>query len=210
MQHESANVQEGWLCEYVEVYNTRSNHAWLFQCNQWFSLFRTDGLTKRELYPQVLPLTGAHSHLLVLVLYSTTWSSGLWTRGSSVVQVSSALFEETMLQFTCRQCSCTVTVHADYRVVVVTGEDEEAGTDSHVFITLFGKTGASPKLELKKPDGETEPAFQAGSSDEFVVRCNNVGPLKKIRCASFEEFWRPCSCDSSSVLVHLVLRLLLV
>ena len=75
-------------------------------------------------------------------------------------------------------------MHADYRVVVVTGDDEEAGTDSHVFITLFGKTGASPKLELKKPDGETEPAFQAGSSDEFVMRCNNVGPLKKIRCAS--------------------------
>lgn len=70
---------------------------------------------------------------------------------------------------------------ADYRIVVVTGDDEDAGTDSHVFVTLYGTTGASLKLELKKPDGEKEPPFQAGGSDEFVVRCNYVGHLKKIR-----------------------------
>ena len=69
----SANVLEAWMCEYVEVYDTRSSRAWMFQCNQWFSIFRhPDGLTKRELYPQVMSLIGAPRlallHVLLLVL----------------------------------------------------------------------------------------------------------------------------------------------
>ena len=58
-KHDSMNEHEGWMCESVEVYNTRNGKTWMFQCNQWFSVFRTDGQTKRELYAQVMPLTGA-------------------------------------------------------------------------------------------------------------------------------------------------------
>ena len=68
--------------------------------------------------------------------------------------------------------------------MVVTADKQHSGTDSRVFITLFGKTGATPRQELKKSEDDRDsrdPPFQDGNSDEFVVKCNNVGPIKKIR-----------------------------
>lgn len=53
-----------------------------------------------------------------------------------------------------------------------------AGTNANVFITLFGKTGTTQKMHLKN---NSKTLFNRGSSDLFKVRCNCVGPMKKIR-----------------------------
>ena len=53
-----------------------------------------------------------------------------------------------------------------------------AGTDASVYVTLFGRTGQTPKLQLKSHDEKT---FERGRSDTFRVKANCVGPLNKLR-----------------------------
>ena len=67
---------------------------------------------------------------------------------------------------------------SDYEIVTVTGDRALAGTDSNVFITIYGKTGATQKMHLKAKNANT---FQQGRSDTFKVHANCVGPLKRIR-----------------------------
>ena len=67
---------------------------------------------------------------------------------------------------------------SDYEIVTVTGDKVLSGTDSNVFITIYGKTGATQKMHLKR---KSEHTFQQGHSDTFKVHANCVGPLKRIR-----------------------------
>lgn len=47
-----------------------------------------------------------------------------------------------------------------------------------MFITIYGKTGATHKQHLKAKSSST---FQQGRSDTFKIHANCVGPLKRIR-----------------------------
>ena len=67
---------------------------------------------------------------------------------------------------------------SDYEIVVVTGDRALAGTDSNVFITIYGKTGATHKIHLKR---KTDHTFQQGHSDTFKIHGNCVGPMQRIR-----------------------------
>jgi hypothetical protein len=67
----------------------------------------------------------------------------------------------------------------DYEIVVVTGDILNAGTDSNVFITIFGKTGATAKTHLKSV--KSKQPFQQGTSNLFKIHSNCVGPLTKIK-----------------------------
>ena len=66
----------------------------------------------------------------------------------------------------------------DYEVVVVTGDKLNAGTKANVFMTLFGKTGVTPKIRLHN---NTKSVFDRGSSDVFLIHTNCVGPMTKLR-----------------------------
>ncbi|XP_071795423.1 lipoxygenase homology domain-containing protein 1-like [Asterias amurensis] len=66
-----------------------------------------------------------------------------------------------------------------YEVVTITGDVKGAGSDSNVYVTLFGMRGTSKKMPLK-PRAGVNP-FERGNSDIFTFKCNNVGPLRKIR-----------------------------
>ncbi|XP_053384453.1 lipoxygenase homology domain-containing protein 1-like isoform X6 [Mercenaria mercenaria] len=67
----------------------------------------------------------------------------------------------------------------DYEIVVVTGDILNAGTDSNVFITIYGKTGATTKTHLKSVKSKLP--FQQGTSNLFKIHSNCVGPLTKIK-----------------------------
>lgn len=66
----------------------------------------------------------------------------------------------------------------EYEVVVVTGNLKGAGTDANVHITLFGKSGQTPKLHLRANNKNT---FERGRSDTFTIASNCVGALTKCR-----------------------------
>ncbi|PAA79474.1 hypothetical protein BOX15_Mlig008366g2 [Macrostomum lignano] len=81
---------------------------------------------------------------------------------------------------TCRELFAVRCTKTSYEVVVVTGDQEGAGTDSQAFITIYGRTGITRKLALKTPDNEN-PVFRRNSTQRFVLNAPCVGPLKKIR-----------------------------
>ena len=60
----------------------------------------------------------------------------------------------------------------------MTGDRMNGGTNANVHITLFGKTGQTPKLHLK---ANTKSNFSRGMTDIFTVNTNCVGPLTKCR-----------------------------
>ncbi|KAL5006870.1 hypothetical protein ScPMuIL_015676 [Solemya velum] len=79
-----------------------------------------------------------------------------------------------------RQLYPMVASKTDYEIVTVTGDIDRAGTDAHVFVTIFGKSGVTPKLHLRKSTGNQK-LYQRGQSDIFKIHANCVGPLRKIR-----------------------------
>ncbi|KAK3753030.1 hypothetical protein QZH41_014996, partial [Actinostola sp. cb2023] len=66
----------------------------------------------------------------------------------------------------------------DYRILVKTGDDALAGTDSNVFLQMFGEEGQSSKFLLRE-EGDTS-RFARGKTDKFVIRDKDLGALEKI------------------------------
>jgi hypothetical protein len=63
-----------------------------------------------------------------------------------------------------------------YTIWVATGSEEDAGTDSNVFIRLVGTSDMTETLHLPPQDIF---AFEAGSVDKFVLDVPNLGELKE-------------------------------
>ena len=64
-------------------------------------------------------------------------------------------------------------------MVTVTGSARGAGTNASVFVTIFGKSGQTPKLPLRSSDHDD--MFERNQSDVFLLKTKCVGPLNKIR-----------------------------
>ncbi|CAH1791204.1 unnamed protein product [Owenia fusiformis] len=69
-------------------------------------------------------------------------------------------------------------IQREFEVFVETGKKSMAGTDSNVFLTIFGKKGSSPKFALKD---RSKNLFENGQIDRFVVKTENLGQILKIR-----------------------------
>ncbi|XP_053387864.1 uncharacterized protein LOC123563449 isoform X2 [Mercenaria mercenaria] len=68
----------------------------------------------------------------------------------------------------------------EYTIEVHTGKQKMAGTDSNIFITLFGQHGSSKKIHLVDPSSDKK-LFEKNSVDTFRIRIHGVGELKRIR-----------------------------
>uniref|UniRef100_A0A1I8HA00 Lipoxygenase homology domain-containing protein 1 n=1 Tax=Macrostomum lignano TaxID=282301 RepID=A0A1I8HA00_9PLAT len=90
-----------------------------------------------------------------------------------------SLFKEdckTVRQLGAIKCSKT-----SYEVLVFTGDQDGAGTDSRIFLTLFGQAGVTRRLPLRSGPGEQRTVLKRNSSRRFVLKAVCVGPLKKAR-----------------------------
>lgn len=63
-----------------------------------------------------------------------------------------------------------------YTIWIRTGGESLAGTDSNVFIQLFGTTGQTESLHLPARDVFS---FEAGSTDKYVLQVPDVGDLTR-------------------------------
>lgn len=68
-----------------------------------------------------------------------------------------------------------------YTISTFTGDLRGAGTDSNVFITIFGDLGDSGQKLLDTKENN----FERGKKDIFPVKCPNVGKVSKIRIGQF-------------------------
>ncbi|TRZ03142.1 hypothetical protein DNTS_014536 [Danionella cerebrum] len=64
-----------------------------------------------------------------------------------------------------------------YEVTVVTGDTQNAGTDTNIFITVFGVNGSTEEILLQKH----EDRFERGQEDTFNLEIDDIAPLKKLR-----------------------------
>ena len=63
-----------------------------------------------------------------------------------------------------------------YTIWIRTGNEALAGTDSNVFIQLFGTTGQTESIHLPARDIFS---FEAGSTDKYVLEVPDVGELTR-------------------------------
>ena len=66
---------------------------------------------------------------------------------------------------------------ATYRITTYTPEIDKAGTNAHVYITLFGALGNSGERELDNQDQN----FEQGKMDVFSITSQELGNLQRIR-----------------------------
>jgi hypothetical protein len=64
-----------------------------------------------------------------------------------------------------------------YRVTVVTGTVEGAGTDANVYITLFGGNGNSGERQLDNARDN----FERGQTDVFALEMADLGDIRRVR-----------------------------
>ncbi|XP_030048769.1 lipoxygenase homology domain-containing protein 1 [Microcaecilia unicolor] len=64
-----------------------------------------------------------------------------------------------------------------YEVTVITGDLQNAGTDSSVYMMCFGASGSSEEMLLPK----NRDRFERGQTDTFVMEVADIAPLKKLR-----------------------------
>ncbi|XP_048875144.1 lipoxygenase homology domain-containing protein 1-like isoform X4 [Brienomyrus brachyistius] len=64
-----------------------------------------------------------------------------------------------------------------YEATVVTGDVQNAGTDTKIYLMVFGANGSSEEILLQK----NEDRFERGQEDTFLLEVDDIAPLKKIR-----------------------------
>ncbi|XP_047448234.1 lipoxygenase homology domain-containing protein 1 [Mugil cephalus] len=64
-----------------------------------------------------------------------------------------------------------------YSATVVTGDTQDAGTDTNIFMTVYGANGSTEETLLPK----NEDRFERGQEDTFILEVDDIAPLKKLR-----------------------------
>ncbi|XP_050185812.1 lipoxygenase homology domain-containing protein 1 [Myiozetetes cayanensis] len=74
-----------------------------------------------------------------------------------------------------------------YEVTVVTGDIEGGGTDTSIFMTVFGSNGNTEEMQLDK-NGDR---FERGQEDSFIMEIADIAPLRKMRIRTDGKGTRP-------------------
>uniref|UniRef100_A0A671XMC4 Lipoxygenase homology PLAT domains 1 n=1 Tax=Sparus aurata TaxID=8175 RepID=A0A671XMC4_SPAAU len=64
-----------------------------------------------------------------------------------------------------------------YEVTVVTGDVQNAGTDTLIYMSVFGANGSTEEMLLQK----NEDRFERGQEDTFNMEIDDIAPLRKMR-----------------------------
>uniref|UniRef100_H3CLV0 Lipoxygenase homology PLAT domains 1 n=1 Tax=Tetraodon nigroviridis TaxID=99883 RepID=H3CLV0_TETNG len=68
-------------------------------------------------------------------------------------------------------------VEVIYEVTVVTGDVQNAGTDTLIYLSVFGANGGTEEMLLQK----NEDRFERGQEDTFNMEIDDIAPLRKMR-----------------------------
>ncbi|XP_075870025.1 lipoxygenase homology domain-containing protein 1 [Nelusetta ayraudi] len=64
-----------------------------------------------------------------------------------------------------------------YEVTVATGDVQNAGTDTEIYMSVFGANGSTEEMLLQK----NEDRFERGQEDTFNMEIDDIAPLRKMR-----------------------------
>ena len=62
-----------------------------------------------------------------------------------------------------------------YDIRVITSSEDDSGTDSGIFMTIYGEEHRTEEFQLTATDQQQKPLFQPGSKDHFSMKLDDVG-----------------------------------
>ena len=65
-----------------------------------------------------------------------------------------------------------------YHLAIKTGDEKNAGTDSSVWVQVYGDKGDTGHVQLKK-SGMMENLFERGQTDYFTLEAGDVGKVRR-------------------------------
>jgi hypothetical protein len=68
-----------------------------------------------------------------------------------------------------------------YTITIVTSSENDSGTDSGVFMTIYGDKGQTKQFQLVTTKQGSDLLFKPGETKEFKVELNDVG---KVFCSN--------------------------
>ena len=70
-------------------------------------------------------------------------------------------------------CSST---EVDYRIMIKTGDESDAGTDANVYLQMFGEKGKTQNFSLREEGDKRR--FEKGRMDKFLIRTQDIGKVR--------------------------------
>jgi hypothetical protein len=76
-----------------------------------------------------------------------------------------------------------------YTIRIVTSSENDSGTDSGVFMTIYGNKSQTKQFQLITTKQDSNLLFKPGETNEFTIELNDVGNVCLILIFSFNWFF---------------------
>jgi hypothetical protein len=67
-----------------------------------------------------------------------------------------------------------------YTITIVTSSENDSGTDSGVFMTMYGDKGRTEQFQLVSTRQDSDLLFKPGETNEFKIELNDIGKVCSI------------------------------
>uniref|UniRef100_A0A3Q1CF52 Lipoxygenase homology PLAT domains 1b n=1 Tax=Amphiprion ocellaris TaxID=80972 RepID=A0A3Q1CF52_AMPOC len=189
IRHDNSMMGADWYLDQVEVLDVETEEVYMFLCERWLSTKKEDKRIERTFFVKVF------------IPYHFTLSTGMDRDASTTARVYVIIIgpgeietdrlwldlPEGKTSFTAGTMEHFVSYGTDvgeikrvevvYSATVVTGDTQYAGTDTNIFLTVYGVNGSTEEMLLPK----NEDRFERGQEDTFSLEIDDIAPLKKIR-----------------------------
>uniref|UniRef100_A0A8C4ECX3 Lipoxygenase homology PLAT domains 1a n=1 Tax=Dicentrarchus labrax TaxID=13489 RepID=A0A8C4ECX3_DICLA len=186
IRHDNSLVSADWYLDQVEVVDEDTEEVFLFLCERWLSRKREDRLSCSScaVIPYHITIcTGLErdasttSRAYVIIVGSNhTQTDRLWL---DLLDGKQGFEAGSLESFECRGSDVEEIkkVEIIYEVTVVTGDVQNAGTDTLIYMSVFGANGSTEEMLLQK----NEDRFERGQEDTFNMEIDDIAPLRKMR-----------------------------
>lgn len=65
-----------------------------------------------------------------------------------------------------------------YNITIITSSENDSGTDSGVFMTIYGDKNQTKQFQLVSTEKSSELLFKPGETRQFQVELNDVGTVR--------------------------------
>uniref|UniRef100_A0A3Q3VSS6 PLAT domain-containing protein n=1 Tax=Mola mola TaxID=94237 RepID=A0A3Q3VSS6_MOLML len=200
IRHDNSMMSADWYLDQVEVLDEDTEEVFLFLCERWLSRKKEDRRIERVFYVKV-EIRKLHIARPFVIPYHVTICTGLERDASTtsrayviIIGASYTQTERLWLDppdgrrgFEAGSLESFESLGSDvgeikkveviYEVTVVTGDVQNAGTDTLIYMTVFGSNGSTEEMLLHK----NEDRFERGQEDTFNMEIDDIAPLRKMR-----------------------------
>uniref|UniRef100_A0A8B9L468 Lipoxygenase homology domains 1b n=1 Tax=Astyanax mexicanus TaxID=7994 RepID=A0A8B9L468_ASTMX len=173
VRHDNSMLGADWYLDQVEVVDIDTEEVYMFLCERWLSKKKEDKQIERTFFVKV----NTTSRVYVIIMGpGDLETERLWL---DLPEGKKCFASDSMENFESYGLDVgeIKRVEVIYEITVVTGDTQYAGTDTNIFITVFGANGTTEEILLQK-NGDR---FERDQEDTFNLEVDDIAPLKKLR-----------------------------